>query len=94
MYAIEFLATVRNGMIEVPEEYRKHLHNPVRVIVLSDEAKRPDPDLIDQLLEQPLEIADFQPLNRALLYERRYTALPLHSPLPDPAGHLAPPGGR
>ena len=36
MEAIEFIATVRNGMIELPQKYRERLNDQVRVIVLTD----------------------------------------------------------
>jgi len=38
MYAIEFQATIKNGIIEVPHQYRKHLSKRVRVILLVEEA--------------------------------------------------------
>ena len=37
MYAVEFLAKIINGTIEIPEAYRDRLRQRVRVILLSDE---------------------------------------------------------
>ena len=37
MYAIEFQTELNNGIIKVPNEFLKKLHNKVRVIVLDDE---------------------------------------------------------
>jgi hypothetical protein len=34
MQAIEFNATIRNGVIEVPEPYRSRFTQPVRVLLL------------------------------------------------------------
>jgi hypothetical protein len=36
MLAFEFLATIKNGKIEVPREYQQNLGRQVRVIVLSE----------------------------------------------------------
>ncbi len=38
MYAVEFLAKIKNGTIQIPETYRHRLQKRVRVILLSDEA--------------------------------------------------------
>lgn len=74
MYAIEFQARIKNGSIEVPEEYRQRLQeqggdNAVRVIILTSE-RHPYDDLIDQLLTHPIVIDDFVPFTRDELHER------------------------
>ena len=38
MYAIEFEATIRNGMIPIPVQYRAQLQSRLRVIVLQEES--------------------------------------------------------
>jgi len=43
MYGVEFLSTIKNGVIEVPPEYRKRFKNYVRVILFADEASRIEP---------------------------------------------------
>ncbi len=45
MYAVEFPARVKNGTIEIPEQYRDRIKEHVRVILLSEE-ERPRADLI------------------------------------------------
>ncbi len=40
MYAIEFEATVKNGMIKVPRRYASRLRTRLRVIVLQEEPSR------------------------------------------------------
>ncbi|MBT9096521.1 hypothetical protein KFZ76_02200 [Methylovulum psychrotolerans] len=37
MYAVEFTATVENGLIVIPEEYRAICHSRVRVLVWVDD---------------------------------------------------------
>lgn len=69
MRAIEFEAVVDNGSIVVPEEYRDRLKGLVRVRVVGGE-KPLDGNLIDELLAQPLTIADFRPLTRDEIYAR------------------------
>jgi hypothetical protein len=40
MYGVEFQTTVKNGVIEIPPEYRKSFRDRVRVILFSDEASK------------------------------------------------------
>jgi hypothetical protein len=74
MYAIEFQARIKNGVIEIPEEYRQQLRdqskdNAVRVIILTS-GRDTRTNLIDQLLEKSLKIPGFAPMKRDELYER------------------------
>jgi hypothetical protein len=63
MYAIEFWSRVKDGMIEIPAEYRDRVTDEVKVIVLTDGHERTD-NLIDRLLEAPLQVQGFKPLTR------------------------------
>jgi hypothetical protein len=67
MDAVEFRAKIKNGVIEIPKEYRDRLPEGVHVILL---AERPSADMIDRLLEQPLKLAGFTPLTRDEAHER------------------------
>jgi hypothetical protein len=69
MAAIEFEAIINDGSIVVPEEYRNRLKGQVRVRIVGEE-KQSDGKLIDELLAQPLTIADFRPLTRDEIYAR------------------------
>ena len=74
LYSIEFETEIENGSIRVPLEYRRRLQErsggrPVRVIILIPEDK-PVYNVIDDLLDNPIEVADFAPLARADLHER------------------------
>ena len=69
MHAIEFKAKVKNGLIEIPAQYKDKLKEIVRVIILTDESEI-TPNLIDQLLASPLKVKNFKPLSRAEIYER------------------------
>ena len=69
MHTLQFTATIRNGAIEVPEEYRAQLGERVKVILINT-AQETGPDMIDQLLQTPLPAADFKPMRRNEIYER------------------------
>ncbi len=69
MYAVEFQAKVKNGSIEIPEEYKTRFEERVRVILLSEE-ENTAANFIDHLLQHPIAIAGFRPLTREEIYER------------------------
>jgi hypothetical protein len=70
MHAVEFEATVRNGLIEVPAELRKALSDRVRVILLIKEPRKGRQNAIEDLMDHPLRLADSRPLTREEIYER------------------------
>ncbi len=37
MYAVEFRTTIKDGIIEIPERYRKKIKSNVRVILLAED---------------------------------------------------------
>jgi hypothetical protein len=69
MHALEFYATVRNGIIEIPREYLRNLTHRVRVILLVEEANAAV-NFIDELLMQPMRVKGFRPLTREEVYAR------------------------
>ena len=69
MYAVEFQAKVKNGSIEIPEEYRPRFKERVRVILLAEEESTVA-NFIDHLLQHPIPIPGFRPLTREEIYER------------------------
>ncbi len=69
MYAVEFQAKIKNGIIEVPAQYRDKFKKVVKVIVLA-EPEEPANNLIDQLLETPWRVTTFEPLARHEIYVR------------------------
>jgi len=70
MYAIEFRAKIKNGIIEVPKEYRNRLKDNVKVILLSEEEGITS-NMIERLMDSPLKVENFTPLTREEIYERR-----------------------
>ena len=70
MYAVEFEATVHNGLIEIPAELRKMLSDQVRVILLAREPQAGKQNRIEQMMDHPLQLADPHPLAREEIYAR------------------------
>ena len=71
MYAVEFRTKIKNGIIEIPERYRRKIQSStVKVILLKEDALEASSDMIDRLLRSPLEIPDFKPLTREEIYDR------------------------
>ncbi len=69
MYAIEFKAKIKNGMIQVPPEHRQKFKDEVKVIILAQESQ-PASNMIERLLNSPLKSSNFKPLSRAEIYDR------------------------
>ena len=69
MYAVEFQAKIKDGSIEIPEEYRHRFKERMRVILFVEEESTMV-DLIAQLLQHPIQVAGFKPFTRDELYER------------------------
>lgn len=69
MHAIEFHATIQDGMIEVPPSYHAQLSKHAKVIVLMDEEPR-QTGMLARLLAHPVTRTDFTPLPREAIYER------------------------
>ncbi|MBE2223676.1 MAG: hypothetical protein IAF02_19200 [Anaerolineae bacterium] len=79
MYAIEFHTKIKNGLIEIPQEYWDRLHQAssddrVRVILLTVENPSVndelEEDMISKLLTEPLLVPEFVPMRREDVYER------------------------
>lgn len=67
MYAIEFQTKVKNGTIDIPEEYGDRFKIRVRVILMV-EKETLTTHFIDELLENPKKVSDFQPVTREEIY--------------------------
>lgn len=70
MYAIEFKTRIKNGVIEIPEKFRRNLNDNVKVILLTEYISDTSPDIIEELLESPLKITGFKPYKREEIYDR------------------------
>ena len=70
MYAVELRTKITDGIIRIPERYRKNISYNVRVILLANDAGDTGSDIIEELLESPLKLPDFRPLKREAVYDR------------------------
>jgi hypothetical protein len=70
MYVIEFQATVKDGIIEIPRKYLRNLTTRVRVILLAEESPKSTVNFIDQLLAHPVRVKGFRPLTREEVHAR------------------------
>jgi len=76
MYAIEFEATVRNGMIPIPQAYLAKLSSHLHVIVLqADNAEterlRTQDEFFDRVAQQRFDLPPDYRFQREALYDRR-----------------------
>ena len=69
MNAIEFQTQIHNGNITIPKAYQHEMSGVVRVIILAQKHSSA-PNLIDNLLDNPLIMPDFTPLTREQTYDR------------------------
>jgi hypothetical protein len=69
MYTVEFQAKVKNGSIEIPEEYRTRFKERVHVILFAEEESTAA-NFIDHLLQHPVQLPGFKPLTRDEIYDR------------------------
>jgi hypothetical protein len=70
MIAIEFQARVKDGTIEVPEQYRDQVNGDVRIIILRTDRQKKG-KIIQRLLQQPLQDASFRPFTRNEIYDQQ-----------------------
>jgi len=70
METVEFQATVKDGVIEIPSEYREGLSARVRVILLPEESEEAATDFIGRLLAHPIRRKGFRLLSRGEAHAR------------------------
>ena len=70
MKTFEFQAQPKDGRIEIPVEYQDQIVGTVRVLVFSQEQTVGAAEMVNRLLEHPLEIESFTPMTREEIYER------------------------
>lgn len=76
MYAIEFRATVRNGMIPIPKQYLRKLHSDIKVIVLQEdpvatkESLTKKDDFFARVAQHRFDLPKDYCFNREEIYDR------------------------
>jgi len=69
MQTLTFKATVKNGMIRIPQEYRNQLPERVKIVVFPEKQQYGE-DTVKRLLAEPLRVSNFKPLAREEIHER------------------------
>jgi hypothetical protein len=71
MQAYEFETSLEHGVIKAPEELNFNETKKVKVIVLLDDLHpSPQNNTIEDLISNPLTVADAKPFPRNTIYER------------------------
>ena len=73
MSTVEFQAIVKNGVIEIPEQYQQEVEamEVVEVVVKkAEKQKKKISGFFKELTENPIEVKDFKPLTRDEIYDR------------------------
>ena len=70
MYAVQFQTQITDGIIKIPEKYKKKVKRYAKVILITEEIAEKSSDIIDELLECPLQLSDFKPFKREEIYDR------------------------
>ncbi len=68
MEAIEFKATIKDGIIQIPKKYKQRLKDKVKVIILCNHKKKRK-NIIEKMWGKPMIIGTFSPLSRDEIYE-------------------------
>ena len=64
MQTIEFHTKIKNGIIQIPARFKGKVADDVQVILISKSEKKPQPDIIDELMAAPLKVKGFKPMTR------------------------------
>lgn len=73
MSTVEFQTTVKNGVIEIPDQYQQEVEamEVVEVFVKkAEKQKKKISGFLKELIENPIEIKNFKPLTRDEIYDR------------------------
>lgn len=73
MSTVEFQATVKNGVIKIPDQYQQEVEamEVVEVFVKkAEKQKKKVSGFLKELIENPIEVKDFKPLTRDEIYDR------------------------
>jgi hypothetical protein len=64
MQTIEFNTKIKNGIIQIPDQYRSIVADDVRVILTPKSEQAAQFDIISELMANPLNVKGFKPLTR------------------------------
>ena len=71
MSVISFKAPIKNGTIEIPDEYKQALTDTDQVeVTILTPRKTAKTGFIAELIDNPIEVVDFTPLTRDEAHDR------------------------
>lgn len=72
MFAVEFQANIKNGVIEIPDEYKQEFDegNSVKVLIMKKQ-RNSATGIIARLTSNPVKVKGFTPLTRDEAHERK-----------------------
>ena len=69
---LEFKAKIKQGVIEIPEEYKSNFLEGIEVkIIIASEEEKPKKRLMDELAENPISVKGWTKPTRDEIHERR-----------------------
>ncbi|HEY9701809.1 MAG TPA: hypothetical protein V6C58_05155 [Allocoleopsis sp.] len=69
---LEFRAKIKQGVIEIPSEYKPNLLEGMEVkIIIASEEQKPKKRLMDELAENPISVKGLPKLTRDEIHERK-----------------------
>lgn len=74
MSTLEFQAIVRNGVIQIPDQYQQEIEAMEVVEVIVKKAEKQPKKIsgfLKELIENPIIVKDFKPLTRDEIYDRK-----------------------
>ena len=70
METVQFKATIKNGVIEIPKKYQDKFKENVLVTLVSEKSQTEANNYLDELMAHPLKVTGFHPLSREEVHAR------------------------
>jgi hypothetical protein len=73
MQAVEFQAVVKEGVIQIPDEYKQEIgeDDEVKIIILFSCRKQKAWKIMDELAKNPINVKGLQKLTRDEIHDRK-----------------------
>jgi hypothetical protein len=73
MQAVEFQAVVKEGVIQIPDEYKQEIgeDDEVKIIILFSHKKQKTWKIMDELAKNPINVKGLQKLTRDEIHDRK-----------------------
>lgn len=70
---VEFETEIRNGVIEIPEQYKKELRDgyKIKISILANEQQKRSWSIMDELAQKPVSVKGLGKLTKDEMHNRR-----------------------